>query len=71
MGPFNEERQLARKASVLRVLKQNDLSEWARNYWGRVFDTIAFDETRYNDRVVSTFKNCTTGVAGYGTEEAE
>lgn len=57
MGPFSQMKQLERKASVLRVLKQNNLSEWARNYWGTVYDTIAMDEGRYNDRVVTVFKN--------------
>lgn len=57
MGPFSEMKQLERKASVLRVLKQNNLSEWARNYWGKVFDSITMDEGRYNSRVVTTFKN--------------
>jgi len=57
LGPFSEMKQLERKASVLRVLKQNNLSEWARNYWGKVFDSITMDEGRYNSRVVTTFKN--------------
>jgi hypothetical protein len=48
MGPFNEMRQLERKAQVLALLQRNDLSEWARNFWGTVFDTIAIDEGRYN-----------------------
>ena len=64
MGPFSEMRQLERKASVLRVLKQNNLSEWARNYWGTVYDTIAMNEDRYNDRVVRTFKNIQTRKTG-------
>ena len=55
MGPFNEERQLARKASVLQVLQQDNLSEWARSHWGNVFDTITLDEARYNDRVKSIY----------------
>ena len=55
MGPYNLHKQLERKASVLNVLKSNDLSAWARNYWGNVYDTIAMDEARYNDRVVATF----------------
>ena len=64
MGPFSEMRQLERKASVLRVLKQNNLSEWARNYWGTVYDTIAMNEGRYNDRVVRTFKSIQTRKTG-------
>jgi hypothetical protein len=55
MGPWNEERQLARCESVLRLLERNDLSEWARNYWSGVYDTIARDEARYNARVVTLY----------------
>ena len=55
MGPFDEMRQLERRAAVLRVLQQNDLSAWARNYWGTVFDTIAMNEERYNARIVSVY----------------
>ena len=65
MGPFSQMKQLERKASVLRVLKQNNLSEWSRNYWGRVYDTIAMSEDRYNARVVTTFKNATPGGVNY------
>jgi len=57
MGPFNEMKQLERKAKVLALLQRNDLSEWARNYWGTVFDTIAMTEERYNARVVTVWKN--------------
>ena len=57
MGPFNEMKQLSRKGAVLTILQQDNLSEWARNYWGTVFDSITMDEGRYNSRVVTTFKN--------------
>jgi len=57
MGPWSEQRQLERLDAVRSVLQQNDLSEWARNYWGLVFDNIARTEDRYNARVVSTFQN--------------
>ena len=57
MGPFNEMRQLERKAKVLALLQRNDLSAWARNYWGTVYDTITLDEGRYNSRVVALYKN--------------
>ena len=57
MGPFNEMKQLERKARVLALLQRNDLSEWARNYWGTVYDTIAMTEERYNARVVSLYKD--------------
>ena len=56
MGPFNEMRQLERKATVLAILQRTDLSAWARNYWGTVFDTITMDEGRYNARVVNFYK---------------
>ena len=51
MIAFNEMTQLARKANVHTILQQDNLSAWARNYWGTVFDTIATDETRYNARI--------------------
>ena len=55
MGPFNEMRQLERKARVLALLQRNDLSAWARNYWGTVYDTIAMTEERYNARIVAAY----------------
>lgn len=57
MGPYNEMKQLERKARVLELLQRNDLSEWARNYWGTVYDTIAMTEERYNARVVTLYNN--------------
>ena len=57
MGPFNEMKQLERKAKVLALLDRNDLSEWARGYWSTVYDTIAMTEERYNARVVSLYKD--------------
>ena len=65
MGPFNEMRQLSRRGAVLQILQKNNLSEWARNYWGTVYDTIAMDEDRYNARVSVTFKNAKSGVIDY------
>ena len=65
MGPFNEMKQLERKANVLALLQRNDLSEWARNYWGTVLDTITLDEARYNNRVVELFKNVKRQPKGY------
>ena len=65
MGPFNEMRQLSRKGAVLQLLQQNNLSEWARNYWGTVYDTIAMNEEHYNARVVATFKNAKLGEIDY------
>ena len=69
MGPFNEMRQLSRRGAVLQLLQKNNLSEWARNYWGTVYDTIEMDQERYNARVITTFKNSTPGVVDYGSEE--
>ena len=57
MGPFSEDKQLERKAAVLAILQRDNLSEWARNYCGMVFDTIAMSEERYNARVVTLYKN--------------
>ena len=47
MGPFNEMRQLSRRGAVLQLLQKNN---------------IAMDEERYNARVITTFKNATSGV---------
>ena len=57
MGPFNLMTQLERRAQVLAILQQDNLSEWARSFWGQVFDTIAMDEDRYNARVVTLYKD--------------
>ena len=65
MGPFNEMTQLERRAKVLAILQQDNLSKWARGFWGQVFDTIAMDEDRYNARVAVTFKNAKSGVIDY------
>jgi hypothetical protein len=65
MGPFNLMTQLERKAHVLAVLQRNDLSAWARNYWGIVHDNLAMDEDRYNARVVTLFKDLTPTPKGY------
>jgi hypothetical protein len=57
MGPWSEQKQLERLHAVRSILQRNDLSEWARNYWGIVFDTIARTEERYNSRVVGLYAN--------------
>lgn len=57
MGPWSEQKQLERLDAVRGILQRNDLSEWARNYWGTVFDTIARTEDRYNSRVVGLYAN--------------
>ena len=53
MLPFDAMRQLERKEHVHTVLQQDNLSAWARNFWGNVFDTIAMDEAKYDARVES------------------
>jgi hypothetical protein len=50
MMPFDEMIQLGRKANVHAVLERDNLTPWARNFWGNVFDTIAMDERKYNTR---------------------
>ena len=50
MMPFDEMIQLGRKANVHAVLERDNLTPWARNFWGNVFNTIAMDETKYNTR---------------------
>lgn len=69
MGPYNLHTQLERKANVLNVLKSNDLSEWARNYWGNVYDTIAMEEGRYNERVKSIYSTLKPKHRGWATYE--
>ena len=51
MIAFDEMKQLERKAIVHAVLERDNLSAWARNFWGNVFDTIAMDEVKYNTRI--------------------
>ena len=51
MIPFDEMKQLERKANVHAVLERDNLTPWARNFWGNVFNTIAMDEVRYNARI--------------------
>ena len=51
MIPFDEMKQLERKANVHAVLERDNLSAWARKFWGNVFDTIATDEQKYNTRI--------------------
>ena len=50
MIAFNEMKQLARKANVHAVLERDNLTPWARKFWGNVFNTIAMDERKYNTR---------------------
>jgi hypothetical protein len=57
MGPFNELRQLKRKAMVLSLLQRKNLSAWARNYWQTVYDQLAMSEDQYNARVFSVYQN--------------
>ena len=51
MMPFDEMIQLERRANVHAVLERDNLTPWARNFWGNVFNTIAMDEVRYNARI--------------------
>jgi hypothetical protein len=55
MGPYSELRQLERREQVLRLLEREDLSPWARNYWGTVLARLATSESRYNARVVALY----------------
>ena len=48
--PFDEMIQLGRKANVHAVLERDNLTPWARKFWGNVFNTIAMDERKYNTR---------------------
>lgn len=57
MGPWDEDTQLARIASVNRILAKPNLSIWARKYWSDIRDRIAMDETRYNARVMGVYKD--------------
>jgi hypothetical protein len=50
MMPFDEMTQLGGKASVHAVLERDNLTPWARKFWGNVFNTIAMDERKYNTR---------------------
>jgi hypothetical protein len=50
MMPFDEMIQLGRKANVHAVLERDNLTPWARKFWGNVFNTIAMDERKYNTR---------------------
>jgi len=57
MGPFDIDRQLARRESVKRLLDQPNLPESARDLWCRVLNNIALDEHTYNERVRETYRN--------------
>ena len=60
MGPFSEQKQLERLHRVGELLQRNDLTEWARNYWSGVYNSIAMTEERYNARVVATWQEIRT-----------
>jgi hypothetical protein len=59
MGPYNLMTQLERRAHVQQLLDK-ELSDWARNYWTRVYNTIAMDEPRYIARVTQVYKEHST-----------
>jgi hypothetical protein len=56
MGPVNEMQQLRRIETVRDLLSNPDLSDWARQYWTVVLDSIARTEERYNARVTGVYK---------------
>jgi|TARA_B110000908_G_scaffold155525_1_gene193775 hypothetical protein len=51
MPPFNEMKQLERKATVYTLLQQDNISTWAIKFWTNVFNTIAMNEETYNARI--------------------
>lgn len=55
MGPYSEQRQLKRAEAVARLLAQDNLSEWAKDYWSKVAMTLAQNEGQYNARVVHLY----------------
>ena len=55
MGPYSEQRQIERAEAVAKVLRDPNLSEWARNYWTRVGMTLSMSEEQYNARVVGLY----------------
>jgi hypothetical protein len=55
MGPYSEQRQLERAEAVARLLAQDNLSEWAKDYWSKVAMTLAQNEGQYNARVVHLY----------------
>jgi|CoawatStandDraft_6_1074263.scaffolds.fasta_scaffold50254_5 hypothetical protein len=51
--PYDEMTQLERKSNVFAILQQENLSKWALNYWGTVFETIATNKKQYDARIES------------------
>jgi len=56
MGPFSEERQYQRAASICRLLEQ-PLPDETRAMWEGHLRNLARNETQYNYRVVEVYKN--------------
>ena len=57
MGPYNPKRQLERAERVARLLEQDDLSDWAENFWTGVLRNLSINEDQYNHRVVQLYKD--------------
>ena len=57
MGPYNTKREQERAQRVAELLKQDNLSEWARKYWTGVLRNLAVNEDQYNHRVVQLYKD--------------
>ena len=57
MGPWSDKRQHERADAIVRLLAQNDLDDWSRNFWIKTLNSLAKDEDEYNARVKNTYQN--------------
>ncbi|MAZ97356.1 MAG: hypothetical protein CMP53_07535 [Flavobacteriales bacterium] len=58
MGPYSEEKQYQRAASIKRLLDTNpQLDELTRAMWQQKAQNLAMTEERYNARVKAIFSN--------------
>lgn len=58
MGPYSEEKQYQRAASIKRLLDTNpQLDELTRAMWEQKARNLAMTEERYNARVKEIFSN--------------
>jgi hypothetical protein len=55
MGPYSEQRQLARAQAIQRVLDNPSLPDDARRMWQRHLQNLARNEETYNYRVRTTW----------------
>jgi hypothetical protein len=55
MGPFDLEKQLARKKAIASLLLNTNLSDDARVIWEYHLNNITLDEGEYNHRVKQIF----------------